>query len=233
MEDYGTTETEEVVDRLRRLGWVRREPACDCGCGPGQTKDCVVLYVQDGVVFHAAIFDHVHCDWGGKLSATGAIVRYRRAGDYLRACGDIPERAEMWFYCPRPASEGPSTAPADGEQKTDEWLHDHATSEEIWLECPSGAITFTRSRTRTRGGYSRRGARRRAGIAAARAVIAELDGIAAMHHCAEGCELVTQRTGSVASATYEESWFLRLPWNPPWECTATYRGTLSVRCVRP
>lgn len=112
-----TTETEEIEDELRDAGWHRGDGECNCGTGEGQTRDCVVVYVCEGVVVHAAILDKVHGDWGGKLSAGGPIARYQRPQDYFED-GEVPEGCEMRFYCPE--------TPLTGEQKTDEWIHEHA-----------------------------------------------------------------------------------------------------------
>lgn len=113
-------DTDEVEERLRRLGWVPGE--CNCGCGEGQSRNCVVLYVLNGDVFHAAIFDHARCDWGSKLSAGGPIARFKRARDYLDGS---PAGSRMVFYCPGP----PGSRPGGGDpvvprrQLTDEQLH--------------------------------------------------------------------------------------------------------------
>jgi hypothetical protein len=95
---HAPCETHEVEAKLRELGWVPGE--CNCGCGPAQSKACAVLYTTaDGDVFPAAIFDHVRCDWGGKLSGFGPIVRYKRARDYL-GYGEPPAGSRMIFFCP-------------------------------------------------------------------------------------------------------------------------------------
>lgn len=119
-------DTDEVEARLRSLGWVPGE--CNCGCGAGQSKNCVVLYMDaSGAVFHGAIFDHARCDWGSKLSAGGAIARFRRARDYLDGS---PPGSRMVFYCPGPPGSRPGggdpIVPAPGRQLTDEQLHDGA-----------------------------------------------------------------------------------------------------------
>ncbi len=112
-----TTETEEIEGKLKELGWHRGDGECDCGLGEGQTEDCVVVYMCGGQVQHAAILDKVHGDWGGKLMAGSPIARYRRPEDYFEN-GEVPEDCEMRFYCP--------PEPLEGEQKTDEWIHEHA-----------------------------------------------------------------------------------------------------------
>jgi len=113
-----TTETEEIEDKLKELGWHRGDGECNCGTGEGQTRDCVVVYACHDVVVHAAILDKVHGDWGGKASAAGPIERYRRPEDYFNESGEVPADCEMRFYCP--------PEPIPGEQKTDEWLHENA-----------------------------------------------------------------------------------------------------------
>ena len=118
----GGIETHEVVAELERLRWGTE--GCDCGCDEGESKNCVAVYFEDGAVIHAAIFDHEHCDWGGKLGAALPIARFRRAEDYYHPDA-VPENAEIRIYCPQ---EG-GTAPADGAQLTDEEMHRRGRSQ--------------------------------------------------------------------------------------------------------
>ncbi len=110
--ETGFCETQDVETRLRDLGWVRRNGECNCGCEPGQNRNCVVVYWENGQVGHAAIFDHIRCDWGSKLGAGLPVARFRRPEDYYRGA-DRAADAEMRFSCPKGANEpgGPGVAP--------------------------------------------------------------------------------------------------------------------------
>lgn len=73
-----------------------------CGCGPDRMSRCAVVYksVPDGAVAHIAVFDPEFCDWGGKLSASGAIVRFAEPDDYCSIFrGPGAGEMEMLFYC--------------------------------------------------------------------------------------------------------------------------------------
>lgn len=73
-----------------------------CGCGDGRQTACVVLYrdSQGGAPIHVAAFDAKLCDWGGKLSGPGGIVRFCDPEDYLnRLAAEERGAVEMVFYC--------------------------------------------------------------------------------------------------------------------------------------
>ena len=112
-------ETGEFLAELARLKW--GPEGCRCGCDEGQSKNCVAVYFEKGDVIHAAIFDHVHCDWGGKLGAGAPVARFRRPEDWYEN-RRVPPDGEIRIYCPQ---EG-GTKPADGQQLTDEELHRRA-----------------------------------------------------------------------------------------------------------
>lgn len=111
-----TTETDEIEARLGDLGWVTGD--CRCGLGPGENRDCVVVYIAQGQVVHAAILDKVRGDWGGKLGPGSPIGRFRRPEDYYPD-GRVPDGESMRFYCAR--------TPLTEAQLTDEELHRRAT----------------------------------------------------------------------------------------------------------
>ncbi|HEY5551968.1 MAG TPA: hypothetical protein VIK52_08770 [Opitutaceae bacterium] len=73
----------------------------DCGCGEGQQSACAVVYQdQHGSMIHIAVFDPEFCDWGGKLSNHGPIVRFASPSDYCRSFGeDSTATDQMVFYC--------------------------------------------------------------------------------------------------------------------------------------
>ena len=49
---------------------------------------------------HIAVFDPEFCDWGGKLSNHGSIVRFASPSDYCRYFGeDSTATDQMVFYC--------------------------------------------------------------------------------------------------------------------------------------
>jgi hypothetical protein len=80
------TETSAAEAEFLRLGF---QPVdCGrCGCGQGQCRQCVIIYYIDPQrqeSFHVAAFDPVLCDWGGKLSALGPIVRFKNPEDYKK-----------------------------------------------------------------------------------------------------------------------------------------------------
>jgi hypothetical protein len=82
-----------LPQRLALLGYQQINCA-QCGCDQGQCKDCVVIYsTPTGGPFHAAVFDPVLCDWGGKLSGVGPVVRFQNVTDYAKP-GEI-----MTCYC--------------------------------------------------------------------------------------------------------------------------------------
>ena len=72
-----TTETEEIEQELTRNGFTAQANANGCGCVSGSAKPCAVVYSEQGMVVHAAVFDPNTCDWGGKLSANGPVARLR------------------------------------------------------------------------------------------------------------------------------------------------------------
>jgi hypothetical protein len=117
----GEATTDNIAARLTALGWVRGDAECQCGCGGGQCRDCVVLYVDaDGDPAHAAIFDRVRCDWGGKLGGGLPIARFMDPGDYNRG---VTPPFTMQFWCPRKAGPGVSAGTSPATQLTDEALH--------------------------------------------------------------------------------------------------------------
>ena len=100
---------EETEDWLKSRHYAPRGvTACEgaapdlCGCGPGKQTNCVVIYRDRDTksVFHVAALDSRLCDWGGKLSATGKIVRFAEPGHYCsRLDSDAAGKTEMLFYC--------------------------------------------------------------------------------------------------------------------------------------
>ncbi len=121
----GAITFDALETRLAQLNWLRR-PREHFGSELGQGRDGVVLYKAGGVVFHAAIFDHSHGDWGGKLAELMPIGRFKRPEDFL---GEGLSRVTMEFYGPRWNGEAGGAAgitPVPGRQKTDEWLHENA-----------------------------------------------------------------------------------------------------------
>jgi hypothetical protein len=107
------TETTEIEQWLKDNGFTQRgsvpcagEAPEICGCGEGKLSNCAVVYWDKGQkqVYHVAAFDLELCDWGGKLSGGGKIVRFRDPGDYCRR-REGSDQVEMRFYCkdaPRP-----------------------------------------------------------------------------------------------------------------------------------
>lgn len=85
-----------LLVELQRLGYHQHDCA-GCGCGDDQCTDCVVIYCRNGAPFHVAVFDRTLCDWGGKLRATQALVRFKAPRDYLR------NTDTMICYCREPA----------------------------------------------------------------------------------------------------------------------------------
>jgi hypothetical protein len=73
-----------------------------CGCGANKNDNCVVLYVdtQSNTVMHAAVFDPVLCDWGGKRSSSGPIMRFKNPRDFIQTYHP-PQRplTRMVFLC--------------------------------------------------------------------------------------------------------------------------------------
>ena len=73
-----------------------------CGCGKGKSKNCAVMYYnkEDEAGFHWAAFDSKRCDWGGKLSSSGKIVRFKNPGDYIKRFDkEEQKKTGMIFYC--------------------------------------------------------------------------------------------------------------------------------------
>jgi hypothetical protein len=97
-----------VVTWLNEQGFKASDPIpCgkgapkQCACGPQTSKRCAVVYQSaEGVMIHIAVFDPEFCDWGGKLSARGHIVRFANPDDYCTSFGDQSlENMQMVFYC--------------------------------------------------------------------------------------------------------------------------------------
>lgn len=71
-------------------------------CGTAQSKICAVMYYnkEDGEAFHWAAYDGDRGDWGGKISANGDIVRFKKPEDYLKWLSEeVRESTGMVFYC--------------------------------------------------------------------------------------------------------------------------------------
>jgi hypothetical protein len=112
-----SADEDNVVTRLQALGFAR----CDCercGCKTGELSDCVVVYRSktDQKVFHVAVFDKEHCDWGGKLSAGGPIAHFSKPSDYLD-----PSDTDSEFSCYCHQNQGAANT------ITDEQLNEQTT----------------------------------------------------------------------------------------------------------
>lgn len=94
--------TEEATDRLTGLGYTEMDGS-RCGCEEGKIKNCTVVYRNKDAsktVFHAAALDPRLCDWGGKLTGSAPIIRFKRPEDYLmRYEKSERDNSEMVFYC--------------------------------------------------------------------------------------------------------------------------------------
>jgi hypothetical protein len=100
---------DENAEQLLTAAGYKKSNCAQCGCQEGGLKDCAVVYKsKDGTVFHVAAFDPDFCDWGGKLSSSGAIVRFEKPQDYVDALGE-EERKDTTVECWCKPGAGPKT----------------------------------------------------------------------------------------------------------------------------
>ena len=106
--DAGCSE-QNIEAELEGAGYALQPDGAGCGCAAGQNKHCAVIYTdQNGTIFHAAAFDPVLCDWGGKLSAGDGIARFKNAGDYIQSLSpDVRSTTRMKFYCLQQGQRAP------------------------------------------------------------------------------------------------------------------------------
>jgi hypothetical protein len=96
--------TKNIIAKLEAMGFVKTDKS-KCGCEKGEQNQCAVLYIHtdyivDGKatdVAHAVAYDWKHCDWGGKISSTGTIKRWKKADDWVPATET--NKYEQWYYC--------------------------------------------------------------------------------------------------------------------------------------
>lgn len=224
-----SAEFEDLIARLHDLGWRRRNPACRCGANAGESGRCVVLYARQGVVFHAAVYDRGRQDWGGKLGADGPIVRFAEPVDYLCFTDKPVDGAQMWFFCPKPAT----TKTVRRRRRplwSDEKLHDEANASAVQLACPAQAKPINVTIARVGTGRSKKSARHRASRAASRKAIQITLAKVKMHRCAPGCSKRHRRVRSDMRSNYTDRGWLRLPWQHRWVCETTYTRTSVIYC---
>jgi hypothetical protein len=115
-------DTATVVNELLKAGY-KKVDCSECNCDPGKCRNCAVVYRVKGgdasTVFHAAAFDRQRCDWGGKLSSSGPIVRFPKPEDYLkRLDSEAAANSEYDCYCFEELEEGDYISDEDLHEKS-------------------------------------------------------------------------------------------------------------------